>query len=190
MAHRIERIRYDDQDRIRRVPCGLFHDRTNDPRVLRLEIVAAHPGLPREPGGDHHDVRSGRVGVVVGSDDTRVVADDRRRLGQVETLALRQTFDDIDEDDIGQASLGDALGGGCADVAGADHRDLVAGHGCAAPLADWNVAVAGGNAILGSTHGDDRGPIGDWALLATASVGDTLPNPPNAFGREEPYTAK
>ncbi len=61
--------------------------------------------------------------------DPRVVADDRGGLGQVEPLALGQTLDDVDEDDVGQAGLGDPLGGGGADVAGADDGDLVPGHG-------------------------------------------------------------
>jgi len=56
------------------------------------------------------------------------VPDDRGRLGEVETLALRQAFDDVDQDDIRKAGLGDALGGRGADIAGADDGDLVAGH--------------------------------------------------------------
>ena len=58
-----------------------------------------------------------------------VVADDGRRLGEVEALALGQSLDDVDEDDVGEAGLGDSLGGGGADVAGAHDGDLVAGHG-------------------------------------------------------------
>ena len=71
---------------------------------------------------------AGGVGVVVGAGDPRVVADDRRRLGEVEALALRQPLDDVDEHDVGEAGLGDALRGRGADVAGADDGDLVASH--------------------------------------------------------------
>ena len=53
--------------------------------------------------------------------------DHGRGLGKVEALALRQPLDDVDEDDVGDARLRDALGGRRADVAGADDRDLVAG---------------------------------------------------------------
>ena len=56
--------------------------------------------------------------------------DDRCRLGEVECLALGQPLDDVDEDDVGQTGLGDPLGGGGADVAGADDGDFVASHGC------------------------------------------------------------
>ena len=51
-----------------------------------------------------------------------------RRLGEVEALALGQPLDDVDEDDVREAGLGDALGGGGADIAGADDGDLVASH--------------------------------------------------------------
>ena len=76
-----------------------------------------------EPGG---------VRVVVGAGDPGVVPDDRRRLGQVERLALREPLDDVDQDDVGQACLGDPLRGRRADVAGADDGDLVASH------AEWS----------------------------------------------------
>ena len=101
----------------------------HDAGVLGQQVVAAHPRLAGEAGGHDDDVRAGGVGVVVRAGDPRIVADDRRGLGEVEALALRQPLDDVDEDDVGQAGLGDALGGRGADVAGADDGDLVAGHG-------------------------------------------------------------
>ena len=56
------------------------------------------------------------------------MADDRGGLGQVEALALRQALDDVDQDHVSETRLGDPLRRGCADVPGADDRDLVAGH--------------------------------------------------------------
>ncbi len=119
------------EDRVRRVLRGLLDDRPDDPGVLGEQVVAAHPRLAGEAGGDDDDVRAGGVGVVVRAGDPGVVADDRRRLGEVEALALRQPLDDVDQDDVGEAGLGDPLGGGGADVAGADDGDLVACHGSA-----------------------------------------------------------
>ena len=107
-------------------------DRPDDARVLREQVVAAHPGLAGEARGDDDDVAARGVGVVVRADHPGVVPDDRRRLGQVEALALGQALDDVDEDDVGEPRFGDPLGGRRADVAGADDRDLVAsgsGHG-------------------------------------------------------------
>ncbi len=100
----------------------------HDPGVLRQQVVAAHPGLAREARGDDDDVGAGGVGVVVGAGDPGVVADDRGGLREVETLALRQAFDDVDQDDVGEAGLGDPLRGRRADIAGADDGDLVPGH--------------------------------------------------------------
>ena len=107
---------------------GRLDDGLDDARVLRQQVVAAHARLAREPGGDDDHVGAGGVGVVVRADDPGVVADDRRRLGEVEALALGQALDDVDEDDVGEACLGDPLGGGGADVPGADDRDLVPRH--------------------------------------------------------------
>ena len=107
---------------------GLLDDRADDPGVRRHQLVAAHPGLARDPGRDDDDVRARGVGVVVRAGDPRVVSDDRSGLRKVETLALRQPVDDVDQDDVGEAGLGDALRGRRADIAGADDGDLVAGH--------------------------------------------------------------
>ena len=126
VAHGVERVRDDDQDRVGRVLRGLLDDRPDDPGVLGEQVVAAHARLAGEAGRDDDDVRAGRVGVVVRAGDPGVVADDRGRLGQVEALALGQALDDVDEDDVGEARLGDPLGGRRADIAGADDGDLVA----------------------------------------------------------------
>ena len=128
VAHGVERVGDDDQDRIRRVLHGLLDDRPDDPRVLGQQVVAAHPRLAGETRGDHDDVGARGLGVIVRAGDPGVVPDDRRRLGEVEALALRQPLHDVDQHDVRQAGLGDALGGRGADVAGADDGDLVAGH--------------------------------------------------------------
>ena len=130
---------------------GLLHDGPDDPGVLGQQVVAAHPRLAGQPRGDDDDVRPGGVRVVVRAGDPGVVADDRGGLGQVERLALRQPLDDVDQDDVGQAGLGDPLGGRRADVAGADDGDLVAGHGVMELLSIDRVP-----AIVG--------PVGRWVV--------------------------
>ena len=107
---------------------GRLDDRADDPGVRRHQLVAAHARLARDPGRDDDDVRARGVGVVVRAGDPRIVSDDRSGLREVETLALRQAVDDVDEDDVGEAGLGDALRGRRADIPGADDGDLVAGH--------------------------------------------------------------
>jgi hypothetical protein len=140
VAHCVERIGDDDQDRVRGVLGRLFDDRSDDPGVLGQEVVPAHTGLPGETGRHDDDVRTGRVGVVVRAEDPGVVPDQRRRLGEVEALALWQPLHDVDQDDVREAGLGDALGGRGADVAGTDDGDLVAGH------AGWGSFQDRGNA--------------------------------------------
>ena len=98
------------------------------PAFLASRSSRLIPGWRARPGRHDDDVRARGVRVVVGADDPGVVPDDRRRLREVEALALRQPFDDVDEDDIREAGLGDPLGGGGADVSGADDGDLVASH--------------------------------------------------------------
>ena len=51
------------------------------------------------------------------------MADDRRRLRQIQALALGQPFDDVDQHDIGESGLGDSLRRSGPNVAGTDDRD-------------------------------------------------------------------
>ena len=107
---------------------GLLDDGPDDAGVLGEQVVPAHARLAGQAGRDDDDVGAGGVRVVVRADHAGVVPDHRRGLGKVEALALRQPLDDVDEDDVGDARLRDALGGSRADVAGADDGDLVPGH--------------------------------------------------------------
>src|ERR1700733_1964885 len=99
-----------------------FHD-----VVIRIEqVVAAHAGLARDSGGDDHDVGVGGVFVVVGAGDVGVALFDRHGFEQVEAFALRYTFDDVDEDDVGEFFGSDPVGGGGSHVAGADNGNFLA----------------------------------------------------------------
>jgi len=89
------------------------------------QVVAAHPRLAGDSGRDDHQFGSGRQAVVIRPDDARIEAFDRCGLVLVEGFPLRDTFDDIDQDDgTGELFFGEALGGGGADVAGANDGDL------------------------------------------------------------------
>ena len=54
------------------------------------------------------------------------MADDRRGLGKVEALALREALDDVDESDVGEAGLGESLGSGGGARGGAPAGAVVA----------------------------------------------------------------
>jgi hypothetical protein len=101
-------------------------DCSDDPGVLQQQVVAAHARLAGKTGRHDDDVRTGRVRIVVRAGDPRIVADHGPGLGEVKPLALGQPLDDVDEDDVGEARLGDPLRGRRSDVAGTDDRDLVA----------------------------------------------------------------
>ena len=88
------------------------------------EVVAAHPRLAGDAGGDDDDVGPGGVLVVVRPEDARVGALDRRRLHDVEALALGHALDDVDEDDVGQLAVGDPLRQRRPHVPGPDHGDF------------------------------------------------------------------
>src|SRR3546814_2127111 len=93
-----------------------------------LQVVAAHAWLAGDAGrGDDH-VRAGDVGIFVGSGDLRVKAFDRAALAKVQRLALRDAFDDVEQDDVAQFLDRRQMSERPADVACADERDLLASH--------------------------------------------------------------
>ena len=105
---------------LERVLRAVLHD-----LVVRVqEVVAAHPRLAGDAGGDHHHVGAGGVLVVVGADDPGVGALDRGRFHDVEALALGHALDDVDEDHVGQLAVGQPLRQGRPHVARAHHGDF------------------------------------------------------------------
>ena len=125
LAHRVERVGDDDQDRVRRAGQDLANDVSDDALIGRDQIVPAHSGLPRHPRRDDDDFGPGRCLVGVGASHPRVEPLDGSRLEDVEGLSLRDTGDDVDQDDVGDLFLDDPLRHGGADVAGPDHRDFL-----------------------------------------------------------------
>ena len=75
-----------------------------------------------------HHVRALDRGIIVGALDLGVEPVDRRGLGDIEAFALRDTFRDVEQDDVAEFLQSDEMGERAADLAGADERDLVTGH--------------------------------------------------------------
>src|SRR5205085_4755853 len=97
-----------------------------DSGICVEQIVARHPRLPGDAGGDDDDVGVGRLFVAVGADDARVEFFNRRGLPLIESLSLRDSFLDVDEDDgARELFFGETLGSRRADIAGTDDGDLV-----------------------------------------------------------------
>src|SRR5256714_1640217 len=124
LRHGVERVADDDENGVGRSAHELLGHAADDVLVGFHEVVPGHAGLAGHAGGDHADARPGRLLVAIGSDDGGVIADDRAGLQQVEGLSLGQAFNDVDQHEVGVATLGKALGQGGADVAGPHDRDL------------------------------------------------------------------
>ena len=80
-----------------RIPAA---DRVHHLEIDAKQIVAAHAWFAGDAGGDDDDVGAGDCGIVARAFQSRVDALHRRRLGQVERLALRHAVDDIEENDV------------------------------------------------------------------------------------------
>ena len=116
MGHGIERVGNDDQDAIRRVLHDLADHVRHDFIVGVQQVVAAHARLAGDSGGDDHDVGIRGVGVVVGADHVGVPLFDRHGFEQVESLALRDAFDDVNQDDVGEFLRRDPMGSSSAHI--------------------------------------------------------------------------
>ncbi|CAE7441237.1 dapC, partial [Symbiodinium necroappetens] len=121
----------DDDHRVRGVLLDLLGDALDDLDVGLDEVVAAHPGLAGESGGDDDDVRALDVLVVARALDRGVESLDRRAAGEVDRLALGDALfvRDVQEDDIAQLLGGGPHGAGGPDIASTDDSDLRATHG-------------------------------------------------------------
>src|SRR6185436_4885666 len=91
------------------------------------EIVARHPRLARDAGGDDDDVGAGAVGPVRRAADLRVVPQDGSVLLQVQRLSFRDAFllGDVEQHDVTKLVAGAQRGQLAADVAGANQGNLV-----------------------------------------------------------------
>ena len=100
--HDVERVGDRDHESLRAVLLDRLADRLDDAGIDPDQIVAAHPWLARNAGGDDHDIGARDVGIIVGAHDGRVISLDRRALDDVERLTLRHALDDIDEKDVAE----------------------------------------------------------------------------------------
>ncbi len=115
-------------------------DRLHHLEVDAEQVVAAHPGLARHAGGDDADVGPGDVGIVVGALQRRVEFLDRPRLRDVERLALRRAFGDVEEDDVAEFLDRGEMGEGAADLPRADEGNLGSGHVGSPGPGEWDVS--------------------------------------------------
>src|SRR2546430_1075588 len=112
--------------------------------------MTAVPGPPRR---DHDHIGLGALLVAVRADDVRLVAEHRSHLVDVERLALRQPFLDVDQDDVGVVARRQHLGASCADSAGADHGDFASLAQTRAPILSM---IASATSLVPTAVGSSR----------------------------------
>src|SRR5439155_1759746 len=92
----------DDQDAVGRILNHFADDRLHDVVVRVEQIVAAHAGLAGDAGRDDDDVGVGGIFIVVRATDVGVALLDGHGFEQVESFALRDAFDDVNQDYVGE----------------------------------------------------------------------------------------
>src|SRR6202166_656449 len=127
--HGVERIGDADHEGIRRVFLDAGADLPHHLEIYVEQIVAAHARLARHAGGDdaHIGAVDRFIGVSAGYFGVEIV--DRRGLGDIERLTLRDAFHDVEHHDVAELFEADKVGERAADLASADQRNLVTRHG-------------------------------------------------------------
>ena len=133
---------------------GMSRDDLDDDLLVdRDEIVAAHIASARHSRRDHDHIGLGALLVAVRAEDVRLVAEHRSHLVDVERLALRQPFLDVDQDDVGVVARRQHLGASCADSAGADHGDFASLAQTRAPILSM---IASATSLVPTAVGSSR----------------------------------
>ena len=127
--HRVERVGDADDERVRRIGLDAFADRLHHLQIDAEQIVAAHPRLAGDTGGDDDDIGAGDIGVIIGALEVHIEPFDRAALRQIERLALRHAFDHVEQHDIAESLGSGEMRQRATDVASADQRNFVASHG-------------------------------------------------------------
>ena len=122
------------------------------------QVVAAHAGLARHAGRDDADIGALDRRIVVDAGQARVEAVDRGGLRDVEGLALRDAFGDIEQDDVAEFLQPDQMGERAANHPGPDEGDLVACHVGNFPFVR-NRPRTGAAGIVGPEGGGDASRI-------------------------------
>jgi hypothetical protein len=126
--HRVERVGDADDEGVGGVFLDARADLFHHLQVDAEKVVAAHAGLARHAGGDDAHIRALDPLVGIGAGERRVEAVDRRGFRDVEALALRNAFRDVEQDDVAQFLQADHVSERSADHAGTDECNLVACH--------------------------------------------------------------
>src|SRR6185436_12560783 len=127
--HRVQRVGDADDERVGGILLDAGADLLHDLEIDAQKIVAAHAGLARHAGGDDADLGIVERVVGIGAGEMGVETVDRGRLRDVERLALRNAFGDVEHHDVAELLQADEVSQRSADLTGANQSNLVARHG-------------------------------------------------------------
>src|SRR6185437_10036172 len=90
------------QDGVGRVGHNFRYNVLHDLEIGVQQVVTAHARLAGNSGGDDHDVRIRRVRVIIGAEHKRIALLHRHGFGQIQSLALRDSFEHVNQYYVGQ----------------------------------------------------------------------------------------
>ena len=96
--------------------------------IFGQQVVATHARFARQTGSDDDDVGIRRIGIIIGADNIGIKPFHRGGLHQVQSLALGQSVNNIDQADIAQFLGRRPMRRRGADKAGPHYRYLVSSH--------------------------------------------------------------
>jgi hypothetical protein len=126
--HDVERIGDADDEGVGCIFADPGADLAHHLQIDFQQVVAAHAGLARHPGGHDHHVGAGDRLVLVGAGEAGIEAFDRAALGNIERLALRQPLDDVEQHHVAQFLEPCEVSQRAPDHAAADQSNLAASH--------------------------------------------------------------
>ena len=139
--HGVERVGDDDDEGGGGVLFDPGADLLHHLDVDADEVVAAHARLAWHAGGDDAHVGTLNISISIGAAELAVEALDGAGLGNIERFALRETFGDVENDDVAQLFQPDQVRKRPTDHATANQGDLRARHPVQLPLIYKNCFV-------------------------------------------------
>jgi hypothetical protein len=136
LCHGVQRVGDYDENRIGRVFDDVTDHILHNFVVGVQQVVAAHARFARNTGRNHDDIGVRGIRIVIGAYNEGVASFDRHRLEQVQSLALRDAFDDIDQNHIGQLCGCNPMSRSGPHVASAYDSYFLA-HAASFPLSPW-----------------------------------------------------
>ena len=126
--HRVQRIGDADHKRIGAIGFDAFANGLHHFEVDADEVIAAHPRLARNTGGNDHNIAACDIGVIIGALKVAVKAINGGSLRQIERLTSGHSLGDIEQDNIAHLFHRSEVSQSAADHASANEGNFVTSH--------------------------------------------------------------